>query len=134
MNEIIVLGGLILAGATGYGVRAVLAKLEEMPADLAQVLIGFNRCDRCEFGGGHQAAAAHLGSALLAAASQRGISRGQLLGFIALASEPFGPSLAADLEAPAFLPELVEETASPRRKAGFGLWPGEADAFEAQVC
>lgn len=86
MNEILVLIGLVLAGATGYGVRALLASLENIPADLEQVVIGFNRCDRCEFGGGHDEAALHLGEALLAAALERGISRGQLLGFIALAN------------------------------------------------
>ncbi len=95
MNEIIVLGGLILAGAAGYGVRAMLAKLDEIPADLEQVVIGFNCCDRCEFAGGHETAAAGLGDALLAAAGQRGISRGQLLGFIALASIPVGEAAAA---------------------------------------
>ena len=131
MNEIIVLVGLILAAATGYGARAMFAKLEEIPADLEQVVIGFNRCDRCEFGGGHDEAAAHLGSALLAAADRRGISRGQLLGFIALASAPASQPAAAESSAAFPHLVLVEEKPAPRRVPAFGGWPQEAKALEA---
>lgn len=127
MNEIIVLAGLLLAAATGYGARALLAKFEDIPADLEQVVIGFNRCDRCEFGGEHEAAALHLGESLLAAAGSRGISRGQLLGFIALATVPEKPVVLAAASAPAL--HLVEELPAPRRAPRFG-WAREADALE----
>lgn len=131
MNEMIVLVGLILAAATGYGARAMFAKLEAIPADLEQVVIGFNRCDRCEFGGGHDEAATHLGNALLTAASQRGISRGQLLGFIAQATSLAAPSAAVEISAPAPHLALVEERPAPRRIPAFPGWPREAKALEA---
>lgn len=115
MNEIILLGGLVLAAAAGYGARAVLARLEEIPADLEQVVIGFNRCDRCEFAGGHEAAAAHLGDALLLAADQRGISRGQLLGFIARSEVSAGTAPRAENPLPFPPLVLVEERPEPRR-------------------
>jgi hypothetical protein len=130
VNEIIVLAGLVLAAAAGYGTRALLAKFEDIPADLEQVVIGFNRCDRCEFGDDHDSSAAHLGEALLAAAGSRGISRGQLLGFIARATVPAAPILAAESSLPAVQLTLVEERPSPRRAPRFGGWPREADALE----
>jgi hypothetical protein len=131
VNEIIVLAGLILAAAAGYGARALLAKLEDIPADLEQVVIGFNRCDRCEFGDDHDASAAYLGEALLAAAGSRGISRGQLLGFIARATVPAVPVVLAEAaSAPAVHLTLVEERPAPRRATRFGGWPREAEVLE----
>jgi hypothetical protein len=129
VNEIIVLVGLILAAATGFGARALLAKFDEIPADLEQVVIGFNRCDRCEFGDDHEASALHLGEALLAAAAQRGISRGQLLGFIARATVPAMPVAAGESLAPSVRPVLVEERPAPLRPR-FGGWPRKADVLE----
>jgi hypothetical protein len=115
VNEIIILVGLILAAAAGYGSRSAIAKLDHLSADLEQVVIGFNRCDRCEFGGDHEAAAAHLGEALIVAAGRRGISRGQLLGFIALASERVGPTPAEELFAAEDLVAAEEPVLRPRR-------------------
>lgn len=134
MNEIIILAGLILAASAGYGTRAIIARLDVLPADLEQVAIGFNLCDRCEFGDGHDTAAAHLGQALLAAAGQRGISRGQLLGFIAQASEPLAPSVAADALAPVAYPDFTEQRIPARQAPSFAGWPRKADALEAQAC
>ena len=128
MNEIIVLAGLILAAAAGYGARALLAKFEDIPADLEQIVIGFNRCDRCEFGDDHDSSAAHLGEALLAAAGSRGISRGQLLGFIARATVPAAPVVLAEASAPVL--HLVEERPAPRRATRFGGWPRKAEVLE----
>ena len=121
MNEILLLAGLILAAAAGYGSRALIAKLDDLSADLEQVVVGFNLCDRCEFGGGHEVAAAHLGEALVVAAGRRGISRGQLLGFIAQAGERLAAS-PADRFAPANDVVPAEAAAAPRR-AGFEAWP-----------
>lgn len=130
MNEIIVLAGLILAAGAGYGARSVLAKLDTIPADLEQVVIGFNLCDRCEFGDEHEDAAMHLGESLLAAAGQRGISRGQLLGFIAQANVPALPMVAPERSVPVGQLVLVEERAAPRRSPRFAGWPREADSLE----
>lgn len=133
MNEIIFLVGLILAAAVGYGSRAIIARLEIIPADLEQVVIGFNLCDRCEFGEGHDTAAAHLGQALLAAADQRGISRGQLLGFIA-ACAPISPSVAAGAIAPAGDRDRAEPRFGQRQVVSIGPWPRKAEAMGAQAC
>lgn len=133
MNEIIFLVGLILAAAVGYSSRAIIARLDTIPTDLEQVVIGFNLCDRCEFGEGHDSAAAHLGQALLAAADQRGISRGQLLGFIA-ACAPIGPSIAAGAIAPAGDRDRAEQQFGPRQIVSIGPWPRKAEVLEAQAC
>lgn len=94
-------------------------------------MIGFNLCDRCEFSDGPDAAAAHLDQALLAAAGQRGISRGQLFGFIAQAS---ALSVAADAFAPTALPDWAAERVHARQAPAFGAWPRKGEAPEAQAC